>query len=78
MQSTQTNRVSDEQSNTSRCWENSSPQGIGVSTQRSHGPSSERLCVLLEDSDPGHQPRRRMTRLVGVVCTEPLFQNLGD
>jgi hypothetical protein len=41
-------RVSEERSNTSRCWKNSSPQKnwkYGFSTQRSHTASSERSCM---------------------------------
>src|SRR5262245_20045717 len=48
-------RVSDERSNGSSCWNTTSPQKYwkyGFSTHRSHSASSERLCMCLRINSP--------------------------
>lgn len=48
----------------------------GVSSQRSHRLSSDRLCTDLRMTKPRHQPgrQRRSARIVVIDCAEPVFQ----
>ena len=70
-------RVSDERSNGSLCWKNSSPQNswkYGFSIQRSHKRLVGEVVHVLQDREPRHQPRRqrRMARAVRIDRAEPL------
>jgi hypothetical protein len=72
-------RVSEERSNTRRCWKNSSPQKYwkyGFSTPTVAQHFVRQIVHVFEDGQPRHQPRRqwRMTGFVGVDRAEPLFQ----